>query len=152
MTERDMLISSPGIGSNEQEIEDARIALLNNNASASQFALIKNNIEQRKKALGVYIDESKIYDTKMLAENLSALTNILVDEEVIAAVKEGIINSKDPAKSYNEFSKAVNENYNRMMKQQLSSADPEAAMNKASGRSIKIAVTDSTGTTMVAID
>ena len=151
MNGKNSLVPSSPFDTNSQDIEDTRVAILNNTETASQLALMKQNIEARKRALAVAVEENKVLSTQRLAEKLASLDSILVDDEVLEAVKDGIINSKDPAKAYSDFAKASTEIYNRMMKQQLSSADPENAANKT-GKSIKIAVTDSTGTTMVAID
>lgn len=135
-----------------EEVEDARIAILGGNQTSSQLAKMKQEVEKQKRALSVMIEESKVDSARRIAQSLVALDDVLLDKKVLAAVKESIVNSKDPAKSYNEFAKARAELYNSMMKQQLSSADPESAANRASGRSIKVAVTDGNGTTMVSID
>lgn len=151
MSGKNSLVPYSPFDTSSQEMEDARTAILNNTESASQLALMKQNIEARKRAIAVAVEENKVLSTQRLAEKLASLDDILVDDEVLEAVKDGIIHSKDPAKSYNDFAKASTEIYNRMMKQQLSSADPESAANRT-GKAIKIAVTDSTGTTMVSID
>ena len=74
-----------------------------------------------------------------------ALDDILTDESVLNRVKSNIESAYD----YNMFAKASREIYERMMKQQLSTADPEVA--RAQVRQIKVAVMDSSGATMVSI-
>lgn len=133
----------------DEEVEETRINILQSTASASMVSKMRQNVEERKRALAVVIDENKINSSERLANALVNLDSILLDDEVLFAIKDGIISSKDPAKSYNEFAKASNEIYKRMQQQQLSSADPDASQNKP--KSVKIAVVDSTGATMVSI-
>ena len=134
----------------EEQVEEARISIMQENSNASMVSLLRENVEKRKKALSVLIDENKMNSSKRLAEALVSLDNILLDEEVLAAVKSSIATSKDPAKSYSDFAKAATEIHNRIEKQ-LSSSDPEIQQQGLNGKSIKVAVSDSTGTTMVSI-
>jgi uncharacterized protein YpiB (UPF0302 family) len=146
---KNLLAPDTDFNTSEEEIEEARISIMQNTQSASMVTLLRENVEQRKQQLSVLIDENKVNSSKRLAEALASLDDVLLDDEVLQAVKDGIISSKDPAKSYNEYAKATTELYNRMMKQQLSSADPVAPQNAMSGKSIKIAISDASGTTMV---
>lgn len=148
---KNLLAPHTDMNISEEQVEEARISIMQENSNASMVSLLRENVEKRKKALSVLIDENKMNSSKRLAEALVSLDNILLDEEVLAAVKSSIATSKDPAKSYSDFAKAATEIYNRMMKQQLSSSDPEIQQQGLNGKSIKVAVSDSTGTTMVSI-
>lgn len=127
------------------EEESLKAELVTDTHDASLIAAMRENIDKRKKALAVVVDDKKIDSTKRIAEALVALDDVLLDEEVLARVKENIVSPYD----YNMFTKASTELYNRMMKQQLSTADPEVAATQ--GREIKVAVFDKTGATMVSI-
>lgn len=151
MLKKNMLVPQNDIEMSDEQVEEARISLLQGTPNASMISLLRKNVEERKKRLSVLIDENKINSSERLANALIELDSVLLDEEVLQAVKGGIISSKDPAKSYNEFAKASTEIYNRMMKQQLSSANPEAPQNVSNKKSIKVAVFDSSGATMVSI-
>ena len=151
MVKKNMLVPQNDIEMSKEQVEEARISLMQGTPNGSMVSLLRKNVEERKKQLAVLIDENKVQSSQRIAEALCSLDGVLLDEEVLSAVKEGIINSKDPAKSYNEFAKASTELYNRMMKQQLSSANPDAPQNASSRKSIKVAVFDSSGSTMVSI-
>lgn len=127
------------------EEESLKAELITDTQDASLIAAMRENIDKRKKALAVVVDDKKIESTKKLAEKLVALDDILTDESVLNRVKSNIESAYD----YNMFAKASSEIYERMMKQQLSTADPEVA--RAQGRQIKVAVMDSSGATMVSI-
>lgn len=151
MLKKNMLVPQNDIEMSDEQVEEARISLLQGTPNSSMVSLLRKNVEERKKRLSVLIDENKINSSERLANALIELDSVLLDEDVLQAVKDGIISSKDPAKSYNEFAKASTEIYNRMMKQQLSSANPEAPQNANNRKSIKVAVFDSSGATMVSI-
>ena len=151
MNGKNMLAPTNDIEMTDEQVEEARLSLLNGIPNASMVSLLRRNVDERKKRLSVLIDENKVQSSQRIANALCELDSVLLDEEVLAAVKDGIVNSKDPAKSYNEFAKASAELYNRMMKQQLSTANPEAPQNVNNGKSIKVAVCDSSGAVMVAI-
>ena len=151
MNGKNALVPQNDIEMSEEQVEEARISLLQGTPNSSMVSLLRKNVEERKKQLSVLIDENKVQSSQRIANALCSLDAVLLNEEVIEAVKDGIINSKDPAKSYNEFAKASTELYNRMMKQQLSSANPDAPQNANSRKSIKVAVFDSSGATMVSI-
>lgn len=151
MNGKNALVPQNDIEMSEEQVEEARISLLQGTPNSSMVSLLRKNVEERKKQLSVLIDENKVQSSQRIANALCSLDEVLLDKEVIEAVKDGIINSKDPAKSYNEFAKASTELYNRMMKQQLSSANPDAPQNVNSRKSIKVAVFDSSGATMVSI-
>lgn len=151
MNGKNLLVPQNEMNMSEEQVEEARLSLMQGTANASLVSALRKNVEERKKRISVLIDENKLVSTQRLADALIDLDSVLLDEEVLQAVKDGIISSKDPAKSYNEFAKASTEIYNRMMKQQLSSANPEAPQNNMSKKSIKIAVVDSSGATMVSI-
>lgn len=151
MNGKNLLAPQSEMNMSEEQVEEARISLMQGTANASLVSALRKNVEERRKRLSVLIDENKINSTERLANALIELDGVLLDEEVLQAVKDGIISSKDPAKSYNEFAKASTEIYNRMMKQQLSSANPEAPQNVNNKKSIKVAVFDSSGATMVSI-
>ena len=127
------------------EEESLKAELITDTQDASLIAAVGENIDKRKKALAVVVDDKKIESTKKLAEKLVALDDILTDESVLNRVKSNIESAYD----YNMFAKASREIYERMMKQQLSTADPEVA--RAQVRQIKVAVMDSSGATMVSI-
>ena len=127
------------------EEESLKAELVTDTHDASLIAAMRENIDKRKKALAVVVDDKKIDSTKRIAEALVALDDVLLDEEVLARVKDSIQSAYD----YNMFTKASTDLYNRMMKQQLSTADPEVAATQ--GREIKVAVFDKTGATMVSI-
>lgn len=151
MLKKNMLVPQNDIEMSDEQVEEARVSLLQGTPNSSMVSLLRKNVEERKKRLSVLIDENKINSSERLANALIELDSVLLDEDVLQAVKDGIISSKDPAKSYNEFAKASTEIYNRMMKQQLSSANPEAPQNVSNKKSIKVAVFDSSGATMVSI-
>lgn len=151
MNGKNMLAPTNDIEMTDEQVEEARLSLLSGTPNASMVSLLRRNVDERKKRLSILIDENKVQSSQRLANALCELDSVLLDEEVLAAVKDGIVNSKDPAKSYNEFAKASTELYNRMMKQQLSSANPDAPQNANSRKSIKVAVFDSSGATMVSI-
>ena len=151
MNKKNVLVPKSDIELSDEQIEEARISLLQNTPNSSMVSLLRKNVEERKKQLSVLIDENKVQSSQRIANALCSLDEILLDDEVLESVKDGIINSKDPAKSYNEFAKASTELYNRMMKQQLSSANPEAPQNVNGKKSIKVAVFDSSSATMVSI-
>lgn len=151
MNGKNMLAPTNDIEMTDEQVEEARLSLLSGTPNASMVSLFRRNVDERKKRLSVLIDENKVQSSQRLANALCELDSVLLDEEVLAAVKDGIVNSKDPAKSYNEFAKASTELYNRMMKQQLSTANPDAPQNVNNGMSIKIAVQTSSGATMVEI-
>ena len=151
MNGKNLLVPQNEMNMSAEQIKEARISLLQGTPNASLVSALRKNVEERKKRLSVLIDENKLGSTERLANALVELDGVLLDEDVLQAVKEGIISSKDPAKSYNEFAKASTEIYNRMMKQQLSSANPEAPQNANNRKSIKVAVFDSSGATMVSI-
>lgn len=150
MNGKNLLAPHTDMNISEEQVEEARISIMQENSNASMVSLLRENVEKRKKALSVLIDENKMNSSKRLAEALVNLDNILLDGEVLAAVKSSIITSKDPAKSYGDFAKAATEIHNRLTKQ-LSSSDPEIQQQGLNGKSIKVAVSDSTGTTMVSI-
>lgn len=151
MNGKNLLAPQNEMNISAEQAEEFRIVLNQDTANASMVSALRKNVDERKKRLAVLIDENKLNSSGRLAQALVNLDGILLDEEVLQAVKEGIVTSKDPAKSYNEFAKASTEIYNRMMKQQLSTANPDATQNMAGKKSIKIAVMDSSGATMVSI-
>lgn len=103
------------------EEESLKAELVTDTHDASLIAAMRENIDKRKKALAVVVDDKKIDSTKRIAEALVALDDVLLDEEVLARVKDSIQSAYD----YNMFTKASTDLYNRMMKQQLTTADPE---------------------------
>lgn len=151
MNKKNLLVPKNEINISEEQIQAARNSLLQRTENASKISDLRKNVEERKKQLSVLVDESNLNSTQRLANALTELDDILLDEEVLQAVRDGIISSKDPAKSFLDYTKATTELYNRMMKQQLSSANPEAPQNVAAKKAIKIAVVDSSGATMVSI-
>lgn len=104
----------------EEDYETARALLVQGDTSASNIELLRKKVEERKKALGVLIEENQINSSARLAQSIADIDGVLLDAEVIQAVREGIINSKDPAKSYSDFAKAANE-LSRRLKNQLDS-------------------------------
>ena len=103
------------------EEESLKAELVTDTHDASLIAAMRENIDKRKKALAVVVDDKKIDSTKRIAEALVALDDVLLDEEVLTRVKDSIQSAYD----YNMFTKASTDLYNRMMKQQLTTADPE---------------------------
>ncbi len=102
----------------EEDYETVRMLLTQGDASQSNIELLRKNVEERKKALGVLIEENQVNSSARLAQSIADIDGVLLDGEVIQAVREGIINSKDPAKSYCDFAKAANE-LSRRLKNQL---------------------------------
>ena len=129
--------------------EAARIAIQQGTADAGMIAAMRANVDARKKALSVVIDESRMQSSFRLAQNLCELDNILTDPEVIEAVRQGIIESENPAKAYSEVAKAASEIQTRLMKQNTTTSDPTSPQNRQ--KSVKIAVADSSGAMMVEI-
>lgn len=151
MNGRDLLVPDNEMSITNEQAEETRISILQDTSDVSTVELLRKKIENRKKALSVVIDESRMNSAHRLAQSLASLGDILLSDEVLEAVRDGIISSKDPAKSYNEFTKAFAELDNRLMKQQLTSANPEAPSNTMAGKSIKVAVADASGAVMVSI-
>lgn len=145
LSNKKLLKSDSPLEMSVSEEESLKSELITDTQDASLIAAMRENIDKRKKALAVVVDDKKIDSTKRIAEALVALDDVLLDEEVLARVKSNINSPYD----YNMFTKASTELYNRMMKQQLSTADPEVAATQ--GRGIKVAVFDKTGATMVSI-
>lgn len=131
------------------DTETARIAIQQGTADAGMIAAMRANVEARKKALSVVIDESRMQSSFRLAQNLCELDNILTDPKVIEAVRQGIIESENPAKAYSEVAKAASEIQTRLMKQNTTTTDPTSPQNRQ--KSVKIAVADSSGAMMVEI-
>lgn len=104
----------------EEDYEAARTLLVQGDTSASNIELLRKKVEERKKTLGVLIEENQINSSARLAQSIADIDGVLLDAEVIQAVRDGIINSKDPAKSYSDFAKAANE-LSRRLKNQLDS-------------------------------
>lgn len=150
MNGKNMLAPTNDIEMTDEQVEEARLSLLSGTPNSSMVSLLRRNVDERRKRLSILVDENNVQSSQRIANTLCELDAVLLDEEVIAAVKDGIINSKDPAKSYNEFVKARKE-LAGMVKQQLSTANPDAPQNMNSGKSIKVAVCDSSGAVMVAI-
>lgn len=102
----------------EEDYETARMLLVQGDSSQTNIELLRKNVEERKKALSVLIEENQVNSSARLAQSIADIDGVLLDSEVIQAVREGIINSKDPAKSYCDFAKAANE-LSRRLKNQL---------------------------------
>lgn len=129
--------------------KSARVAIQQGTADAGMIAAMRANVEARKKALSVVIDESRMQSSFRLAQNLCELDSILTDPEVMEAVRRGIIESENPAKAYSEVAKAASEIQTRLMKQNTTTTDPTSPQNRQ--KSVKIAVADSSGAMMVEI-
>lgn len=104
----------------EEDYESARTLLAGGDVSRTAIELMRKNVEERKKAVSVLVEENQINSSARLAQSIADIDGVLLDMEVIQAVREGIINSKDPAKSYSDFAKAANE-LSKRLKNQLDS-------------------------------
>lgn len=127
----------------EVAYESARELLAGGDTSQTAIELMRKNVEERKKAVSVLVEEKQINSSARLAQSIADIDGVLLDAEVIQAVREGIINSKDPAKSYSDFAKAANE-LSKRLKNQLDSeftADGLLAGGKK-GQKIQLAFSD----------
>ena len=104
----------------EEDYKSARTLLAGGDTSRTTIELMRKSVEERKKAVSVLVDENQINSSARLAQSIADIDGVLLDAEVIQAVRDGIINSKDPAKSYSDFAKAANE-LSRRLKNQLDS-------------------------------
>lgn len=127
----------------EEDYESARTLLSGSDTSRTTIELMRKNVEERKKAVSVLVEENQINSSARLAQSIADIDGVLLDAEVIQAVREGIINSKDPAKSYSDFTKAASE-LSKRLKNQLDSeftADGLLAGGKK-GQKIQLAFGD----------
>lgn len=127
----------------EEDYESARTLLAGGDTSRTTIELMRKSVEERKKAVSVLVEENQINSSARLAQSIADIDGLLLDAEVIQAVRDGIINSKDPAKSYCDFAKAANE-LSKRLKNQLDSeftADGLLSGGKK-GQKIQLAFSD----------
>jgi len=134
----------------EEEFAETRMAINDGTAALTNIELLRKNIEKRKKALGVLIEEEQINSSARLAQAKAELDSVLVDPEVLEAVKEGIINSKDPAKAYCDFAKATTELNRRLQAQYDSNFSADGLLGGKKNQKIQIAFGN--GKLAVAVD
>lgn len=119
--EKSMLVTTAeNMNVPEEDYESAKTLLAGGDVSRTAIELMRKNVEERKKAVSVLVEENQINSSARLAQSIADIDGVLLDAEVIQAVREGIINSKDPAKSYSDFAKAANE-LSKRLKNQLDS-------------------------------
>lgn len=123
----------------DEQVENARIALMQGSTSSQNIEVLRKKLEEKKKAIQVIADENKAASSMRIANALTAIDDALFDDEVLCAVKQGIIESKDPAKSYLDFSKAANELQKRLDSQLDGEFSPNALLSGKKNAKIQLA-------------
>ena len=144
------LMPKVNMDASEEEFTETRMSIADGTASLTNIERLRKNIEQRKKAVGVLIEEEQVSSSLRLAGSKAALDSILVDPEVLEAVKQGIIDSKDPAKAYCDFAKATNELNRRLQAQYDSNFSADGLLGGKKNQKIQIAFGN--GKLAVAVD
>lgn len=145
------LVPKANIELTEEEIVAARIAAADGTASQTSIEMLRRSVEQRRNALGVLIEDEQVSSSARLAKKLADIDSVLTSEEVIEAVKQGIIDSKDPAKSYCDFAKAANE-ISRRLKSQYDESFTADGLLSGSKKNQKIQIAFGNGKLAVAVD
>lgn len=145
------LVPKPNIEATEEEIVAARVGISDGTASQTSIEKLRRNVEQRRKALGVLIEDEQVSSSTRLAKMLANIDSVLTDEEVIDSVRQGIIDSKDPAKSYCDFAKAANE-ISRRLKNQYDESFTADGLLSGSKKNQKIQIAFGNGKLAVAVD
>lgn len=145
------IIPKANMEASEDELVETRMEIAHGTANQTSIELLRKNIEQRKKALGVLIEEEQINSSARLAKQLADIDAVLMDDEVIEAVRNGIIDSKDPAKSYCDFAKAANE-ISRRLKSQYDGSFTADGLLSSGKKNQKIQIAFGNGQLAVAVD
>lgn len=135
----------------DEEAEKARAALLSGNMDAPVVDTLRKKVTEKKKAVQVLAEDSKVNSSARIANALSTIDEALLDGEVIEAVRSGIVNSPDPAKSYLEFSKAATELQKRLDSQIDSTFTTDGLLHSGK-KAAKIQLAFGNGNLALAID
>lgn len=135
----------------EEDYESAKMLLAGGETSRTAIELMRKNVEERKKAVSVLVEENQITSSARLAQSIADIDGVLLNAEVIQAVREGIINSKDPAKSYSDFAKAANE-LSKRLKNQLDSEFTADGLLTGGKKGQKIQIAFSNGELALQVD
>lgn len=117
---------------------EARYNALSGQLSENALAKLREAVKERKRQAAVAIDASNSELAVRTADIITQMIGMGISEEVIERVAGNINTPKDML----DYSKALNEFRNLMMKSQVESSDPEKANTKSN---MKISLAFSNG-------